>query len=125
MPLPFTSEQFFAVFSDYNEAVWPVQIVLFLLAASAVFLVFLRKDWADHTISLILALLWGCWGVAVLAFRGLTNARLRTMLRLVLGETLEQKRFFDQALAGRTDLLGRRADGAGTKGAVLPTRWVN
>jgi len=55
----------------------------------------------------------------------LTNARLRTMLRLVLGETLEQKRFFDQALAGRTDLLGRRADGAGTKGAVLPTRWVN
>ena len=55
----------------------------------------------------------------------LTNARLRTMLRLVLGETLEQKRFFDQALAGRTDLLGRRADGAGTKGAVLPTRWIN
>ena len=55
----------------------------------------------------------------------LTNARLRTMLRLVIGETLEQKRFFDQALAGRTDLLGRRADGAGTKGAVLPTRWVN
>jgi hypothetical protein len=55
----------------------------------------------------------------------LTNARLRTMLRLVLGETLEQKRFFDQALEGRTDLLGRRADGAGTKGAVLPTRWIN
>ncbi len=55
----------------------------------------------------------------------LTNARLRTMLRLVLGETLEQKRFFDQALAGRTDLLGRRAEDAGTKGDVLPTRWVN
>jgi hypothetical protein len=55
----------------------------------------------------------------------MTNARLRTMLRLVLGETLEQKRFFDQALAGRTDLLGRRADGAGTTGVVLPTRWVN
>ncbi len=55
----------------------------------------------------------------------LSNARLRTMLRLVLGETLEQKRFFDQALSGRTDLLGRRADGAGTTGAVLPTRWVN
>ena len=55
----------------------------------------------------------------------MTNARVRTMLRVVLGETLEQKRFFDQALAGRTDLLGRRADGAGTKGVVLPTRWVN
>jgi hypothetical protein len=55
----------------------------------------------------------------------LGHARLRTLLKLVLGETLEQKRFFDQALAGRTDLLGRRADGAGTEGAVLPTRWVN
>jgi hypothetical protein len=56
---------------------------------------------------------------------GVTHARNRTMLRLMLGETVEQKRFFDQALAGRTDLLGRRADGAGTKGSVLPTRWVN
>jgi hypothetical protein len=55
----------------------------------------------------------------------MTNARLRIMLRVILGETLEQKRFFDQALAGRTDLLGRRADGAGTEGVVLPTRWVN
>lgn len=54
----------------------------------------------------------------------MTNARNRVMLRVILGETLEHKRFFDQALAGRTDLLGRRADGAGTKGDVLPTRWV-
>jgi hypothetical protein len=54
----------------------------------------------------------------------ITNARHKTMLRLMLGEVLEQKRFFDQALAGRTDLLGRRADGAGTKGSVLADRWV-
>jgi hypothetical protein len=53
-----------------------------------------------------------------------TSARHRTMLRLILGETAEHMRFFDQALAGRTDLLGRRADGAGTGGGVLPTRWV-
>jgi hypothetical protein len=52
------------------------------------------------------------------------NARHRSMLRVILGETLEHKRFFEQALAGRTDLLGRRADGAGTGGGVLPTRWV-
>jgi hypothetical protein len=54
----------------------------------------------------------------------ITHARNKTMLRVVLGEMLEQARFFEQALAGRTDLLGRRADGAGTKGSVLPTRWV-
>ena len=53
-----------------------------------------------------------------------TNVRHRNVLRVILGETLEQMRFFDQALAGRTDLLGRRADGAGTKGEVLSTRWV-
>jgi hypothetical protein len=54
----------------------------------------------------------------------LPNARQRTMLGVIIGETLEQKRFFEQAIEGRADLLGRRADGAGTPGAVLPTRWV-
>jgi hypothetical protein len=54
----------------------------------------------------------------------LTHARHRIMLNVILGETAEFRRFFEQALAGRTDLLGRRADGAGTGGGVLPTRWV-
>jgi len=44
---------------------------------------------------------------------------------LILGETLEQKRFFEQALAGRHDLLGRRTEDVGPLvGKVLPTRWV-
>jgi hypothetical protein len=54
----------------------------------------------------------------------LPNARHRSMLRVILGETLEHHRMFEQALNGRTDVLGRRADGAGTPGEVLPTRWV-
>jgi hypothetical protein len=54
----------------------------------------------------------------------LPNARHRSMLGVILGETLEHQRMFEQALAGRTDVLGRRADGAGTEGEVLPTRWV-
>jgi hypothetical protein len=56
--------------------------------------------------------------------QAMPNARHRTMLQVIIGETLEQQRFFEQALAGRTDLLGRRADGAGTGGGVLPERWV-
>ena len=52
------------------------------------------------------------------------NARHRSLLRVILGESLEHKRFFEQAIAGRTDLLGRRADGAGTGGGVLPVRWI-
>lgn len=54
----------------------------------------------------------------------MSNARQRNMLRVILGEVLEQKRFFDQALAGEVDLLGRRDPAAGSRvGEVLPTRW--
>jgi hypothetical protein len=53
------------------------------------------------------------------------NARHSKMLRVVLGEVLEAKRFFEQALAGRTDLLGRRADTLEpASGQVLPERWI-
>ena len=53
------------------------------------------------------------------------NARQRGMLRVILGETLEQKRTFEQALAGRTDLLGRRSEQASpSTGEVLSTRWI-
>jgi hypothetical protein len=55
---------------------------------------------------------------------GMPNARHRSLLRVILGETLEHQRFFQQALAGRSDLLGRRADGAGTPGEVLGVRWI-
>ena len=55
----------------------------------------------------------------------MTNARHAKMLRIILGETLEQKRSFEQARNGRTDLLGRRATELGPPvGEVLPTRWI-
>jgi hypothetical protein len=55
----------------------------------------------------------------------MTNARHAKMLRVILGETLEQKRFFEQALAGRTDLLGKRGAQVGkSHGVVLPSRWI-
>ncbi len=54
----------------------------------------------------------------------ITNARHRNMLQVVLGESLEQKRFFDQMTAGREDLLGRRTGGETTGNGVLPVRWI-
>ena len=54
----------------------------------------------------------------------MTDARHRQMLKVIVGETSEAKRFFDQMVAGRSDLLGRSAEGARTQGAVLPDRWV-
>ncbi len=53
-----------------------------------------------------------------------TDSRQNLMLRVILGEMLEQRRFFDQALAGRTDLLGRRTSPSKAGGRVLSTRWV-
>lgn len=51
-----------------------------------------------------------------------THARHRKMLDVIICETLEHKRFFEQALQGRIDLLGGRP--AASVGAVLSERWV-
>ena len=53
----------------------------------------------------------------------MTHARHRTMLDVVLGESLEHQRLFEQAAAGFEDVLGRRTGGVARVGAVLPERW--
>ncbi len=53
-----------------------------------------------------------------------THARHRKMLDVILGESLEHKRFFAQAASGFEDLLGRRTGGVPREGGVLPTRWM-
>jgi len=55
---------------------------------------------------------------------GVTHARHRTMLGVILGESLEYARMFDQAADGFEDVLGRRTSHAARVGAVLPTRWL-
>lgn len=58
MGLPFTVEQFFDVFSQYNVAVWPAPVVLTALAALCVVLVFSSLRWRGLFISTILTALW-------------------------------------------------------------------
>lgn len=53
----------------------------------------------------------------------MSHARHRIMLNVVLGESLEHKRLFEQASGGFEDLLGRRTGGVARQGGVLPTRW--
>jgi hypothetical protein len=58
--------------------------------------------------------------------KDISNARHRAMMQVILNETLEQRRFFTQIIAGREDLLGRRANGPGSPGTadgVLSVRW--
>ena len=53
-----------------------------------------------------------------------THARHRNMLKVILGESLEHQRFFEQAAAGFEDLLGRRTAQGPRIGGVISTRWV-
>ena len=54
----------------------------------------------------------------------MTHARHRTMLNVILGESLEHRRLFEQGASGYEDVLGRRTDGAERVGGVLSTRWM-
>ena len=54
----------------------------------------------------------------------MTHARHRIMLNVILGESREHQRVFEQAAAGMEDLLGRRTGGVPRQRAVLPTRWM-
>jgi uncharacterized protein DUF6064 len=56
--LPFSSEQFLAVFVKYNNAIWPIQIAAYLLGGIAVALLFRKTREADRIIAAILAMMW-------------------------------------------------------------------
>lgn len=62
--LPFTREQFFAIFGDYNLAVWPMPLVLTALALAAIGLVFARRSWSGRAIAAILAFFWAWIAIA-------------------------------------------------------------
>ena len=54
----------------------------------------------------------------------MSHARHRIMLDVILGESAEHRRLFEQAAAGFEDVLGRRTSGAARVGQVLATRWL-
>ena len=64
MVLPFTAPQFFGVFRDYNNAVWPAQWALVALAVAAVAAVLRPRPWSGAAVSAILAALWAWMAVA-------------------------------------------------------------
>ena len=58
MNLPFTVEQFLDVFGIYNQAVWPMQIFLYVFALIAIVLAIKKFNNSDRIISIILAFFW-------------------------------------------------------------------
>jgi Family of unknown function (DUF6064) len=64
MNIPFSVEQFFSVFAQYNERVWPMQVFLNLLALMAVVLLYRARPLESRILSAILAFLWAWMAVA-------------------------------------------------------------
>jgi hypothetical protein len=60
---PFTIEQFLSVFSAYNAAIWPTQIVAYLLGLVAVVAVWSARPIASRLNLAILALMWALNGI--------------------------------------------------------------
>jgi len=74
--VPFSEQQFFAVFAAYNEAIWPAQIAAYALGLCAAALVTRQDGISGRVISIILAAMWLWTGIAYhwLAFAPINRA---------------------------------------------------
>ena len=63
MKPPFTLEQFLEVFKSYNQAVFPMQIIFYLVSVIAIYLVIKPNSKSDKMISFILSFLWFWMGI--------------------------------------------------------------
>lgn len=62
--LPFTADDFFAVFARYHAALWPAPVVLNLVALAVVALVFRGSTASGRWVAALLALLWAWMALA-------------------------------------------------------------
>ena len=58
MNIPFTIAEFYGVFSAYNTAVWPLQLLLMALGVLAIVLLVRQRSYSSIGISAILTVLW-------------------------------------------------------------------
>lgn len=58
MPLPFSREQFLAIFASYGQEVWPLQVLAYLLGIVAIASLAVRDDRRDRVVAGVLAVMW-------------------------------------------------------------------
>lgn len=61
--LPFTIDQFLQVFVDYNQAIWPAQVVAYVAGFAVVLLLFKKSTLTNTFINIILGVYWICMGI--------------------------------------------------------------
>jgi len=63
MKIPFTTDEFLAVFERYNEGVWPSQLVLYVLAVIALLAIYRNDKRGRQVLFAVLSLLWAWMGL--------------------------------------------------------------
>lgn len=63
MKPPFTLEQFLEVFKNYNQAIFPMQVILYAVSAIAIYLTIKPTPSSDKIISGIMAFFWLWMGI--------------------------------------------------------------
>ena len=63
MKLPFTAEEFFEIFKNYNQSVYPMQVVFYLLGMTIIILSVKKIVNADKIINGILSFFWLWMGI--------------------------------------------------------------
>ena len=61
--LPFTIDQFLGVFEHYNQAIWPMHIVAYILGIAVIILAAKETRYSNQMISVALACFWGWMGI--------------------------------------------------------------
>lgn len=116
--LPFTRDEFIAVFSTYNGDVWPVQAVAYLLGLLVVAALWRPSAKASRVAAAALGAMWAWTGVAyhALHFSAINNAAWAFgALFVVQGVAL----VWVGTVRGRLPLAGRGGAGAWLGGALI------
>lgn len=64
MDVPFTVRQFLEVFRNYNEAIWPAQILAYFIGLVCVVALISRFNWRANLVLWSLAVFWAWNGIA-------------------------------------------------------------
>lgn len=115
--LPFTHEQFFGVFADYNTAVWPAQAVAYVLGLVVVAALLRPSPRGHRLVASALAAMWIWTGVV---YQGLFFAPINPAAFVFGGLFVVQGLLFAIAgVAGRRLFFGHSADFASALGWLL------
>lgn len=115
--LPFTREQFLGVFADYNAAVWPVQVVAYMLGLVVVVALLRPSPLRDRLVAGVLAAMWVWTGVV---YHGIFFARINPVA-LAFGAlfVVEGALFVVAGVAKRQLVFGRSTGLSSVLGWVL------